>query len=145
MPFWATISPALFERLIKRLFSRLAYSILLIFIDDIIVFGKTFAVHLKNLEEVLSVSKKQTWNWMPKKCVFFQVQVTFLRHLISHKGISMDPQKIKAIKEWPRPWNFTGTKSFVGLASYLRRFFIPTFNTVCKSLHVLTETGRSIE
>ena len=144
MPFGATNSPAVFERLMERLFSQLAYTILLIYIDDVIVFSKTFEVHLKNLEEVLRRLKEANLKLNVEKCVFFQVQVTFLGHLISHQGVSMDPQKIKAIEEWPRPRNVTGLRSFVGLVSYLRRF-IPKFGMICKPLHELTETGRSFE
>ena len=55
-------------------------------------------------------------------------------------GISVDPEKIKSVQNWPVPANVTEVRSFVGLCSYMRKF-IPSFSTICKPLHELTQKG----
>ena len=57
---------------------------------------------------------------------------------MSESGISTDPSKVQAVKEWPQPNTATEVRQFVGLASYYRKF-IPGFATKCKPLHKLTE------
>ena len=144
MPLGATNSPAVFERLMERVFPGLTYKSLLIYLDDIIVYGKTFEIHLENLEEVPRRLKEANLKLNAEKCMFFQKEVTFLGHLISEKGRSTDPEKIKSVKQWPIPTNISEVRSFVGLCSYLRKF-IPRFSTICKPLHVLTEKGHKFE
>ena len=144
MPFGATTSPAVFERLMERVFAGLTYVTLLIYLDDIIIYGKTFEIHLENLKEVLRRLKEANLKLNAEKCLFFQTEVTFLGHLISEKGISTSPEKVKSVQEWPTPTNVSEVRSFVGLCSYLRRF-IPGFSTICKPLHVLTEKGHNFE
>ena len=144
MPFGAVNSPAVFERLMERVFVGLTYVTLLIYLDDIIVYGKTFQIHLRNLEEVFKRLREANLKLNAEKCLFFQTQVTFLGHLVSQEGISADPQKIKSVQDWPTPRNVSEVRSFVGLCSYLRKF-IPGFSTICKLLHVLTEKNQRFE
>ena len=124
----------------ERVFAGIAYITLLIYLHDIIIYGKTFEIHLKTLKEVLRRLKEANLKLNAKKCLFFQMKVTFLWHLISKKGISTSPEKVKSVQEWPTPTNVSEARSFVGLCCYLNRF-IRGFSTICKPLHVLTERG----
>ena len=72
-----------------------------------------------------------------EKCIFFQVQVSFLGHLVSENGIAVDPKKTKPVQNWPVPKNVKEVRSFIGLCSYMRPF-IAGFSSVCKPLHLLT-------
>lgn len=83
VPFGAMNSPAEFERLMERVFSGLTYVTLLLYLDDIIVFGKTFEVHLKNLAEVLQRLADANLKLNPEKCMLFKTQVSFLGHMVS--------------------------------------------------------------
>ncbi|XP_048131619.1 uncharacterized protein LOC125314168 [Rhodamnia argentea] len=56
------------------------------------------------------------------KCEFWLARVAFLGHVISGEGIAVDPSKIEAIMDWPRPTTITEIKSFLGLVGYYRRF-----------------------
>lgn len=56
------------------------------------------------------------------KCEFEVTETTFLGHVISDNGIKMDPNKVKAIRDWPRPTTVTEVQSFLGLGNYYRRF-----------------------
>ena len=71
----------------------------------------------------------------PEKSIFFQTQVSFLGHLVSQSGISVDPEKTKAVRDWPVPRNVTEVRSFVGPCSYMRKF-IAEFSSICKPLHI---------
>ena len=74
----------------------------------------------------------------PSKCNLFQLSVEFLGHIVSSEGVSCDPKKLEAIREWPRPTSVKQVRSFLGLASYYRKFLI-SFSTIASPLHALTK------
>jgi len=73
--------------------------------------------------------------------VLFQKSVSFLGHVISEEGISTDPEKVKAVKEWPVPRSIRDVRAFLGLADYYRRF-IANFALIARSLHAMTGKGK---
>ena len=83
----------------EKAFAGLTYRTLLIYLDDIIVYGKTFDIHLQNLEEVFQRLAETNLKLNPEKYVFFHTQVSFLGHLVSESGISVDPGKT-GCTEW---------------------------------------------
>ena len=99
MPQGSTNSPAVFERLMEQVFHNLNYKTLLIYLDDIIVYGKTFEVHLHNLREALQRLSDSYLKLSPEKCSFFTNRTTFLGHLITEDGLSVDPEKVKTVQE----------------------------------------------
>lgn len=138
LPFGLINSGSVFERLMERVFRGLTYVTLLIYLDDIIVYSKTFEAHLENLREVFQRLKEANLKLNPKKCNLFCQKVAFLGHQVSEEGISMDPEKVRTIREWPQPRTVKEVRQFIGLASYYRKF-IQSFATICKPLHQLTE------
>jgi len=87
----------------------------MVFIDDILIYSKTLEEHAHHLRIVLEVLGKKELYAKLKKCKFWLGKVEFLGHIVSREGISVDPQKIKAITQWPRPKNATEVRSFLGL------------------------------
>ena len=77
----------------------------------------------------------------PNKCHLFQREVEYLGHIVSDEGVKTDPAKIQRVKDWPEPTSAREVRSFLGLASYYRRF-VPGFAELAKPLHRLTESGR---
>ena len=138
MPFGLTSSPSTFERLMELILAGLRFKTCLIYLDDIIVYGKTFEEELKRLEEVFVRLRSSSLKLKPSKCVLFQKRVTYLGHIVSESGITTDPGKIERVCEWPV--NVTEIKSFLGLAGYYRRF-VPNFAQVARPLHKLTEAN----
>ena len=93
----------------------------LVYLDYIIVMGRTFDEQLKNLGEVLQRITMAGLKLNGKKCALFQRKVKYLGHLATADGISTDEDKIRAEKDWPRPQNLHELRSFLGLCNYYRR------------------------
>ena len=138
MPFGLCNAPSTFERLMERVLEGLHWKILLVYLDDIIIYGKTFGEELDRIEAVFQRLRKAKLKLKPKKCHLFCKQVGFLGHVVSEEGVATDPEKIEAVKAWPTPTSVTEVRSFVGLASYYRRF-IKGFAVVARPLHKLME------
>lgn len=138
MPFGLCNAPATFERLMEKVLRRLLPRICLVYLDDVIVFGKSFEEMVSNLREVFLCLRSANLKVNPKKCTFFERSVKYLGHVISLEGITTDPEKIIAVKDWPIPHNKRHLRSFLGLCSYYRKF-IRGFSTLAKPLYGLTE------
>lgn len=137
MPFGLTNAPATFMRLMELALRGLEWEHCLVYIDDIIVFGDSFDVCLKNLELVLERLSSAGLRLKPSKCDLFQPEVAFLGHRVNKEGISCDPAKLAAVREWPRPSNVSEVRSFLGLATYYKKF-LANFSEVVQPLTDLT-------
>lgn len=98
MAFGLTNAPATFQRLMEHCLADLNFKQCIVYIDDIIVYAKTFEEHVERLEAVFRRLEKYGLKLKRSKCRFFQEQVKFLGHIISSSGIQTDPDKIEAIK-----------------------------------------------
>lgn len=98
MPFGLSNSPATFERLMDTVLASLHFKICLVYIDDIIVFGKTFEETLQNIEYVFQKLQQAGLKLKPSKCTLFKKEVLFLGYRVSGLGVQTDPQKIAVIK-----------------------------------------------
>ena len=98
MPFGLCNAPATFERLMETVLTGLNWKICLIYLDDIIVIGKTFEEVTKNLDQVLHKLYQAGLKLKSRKCQLFSREVEFLGHVISREGIKTDPKKTEAVK-----------------------------------------------
>ncbi|KZR98262.1 Uncharacterized protein APZ42_006401, partial [Daphnia magna] len=136
LPFGLCNSPATFVRIIDHALLNLKWTHCLAYIDDILVFGSNFKVHQMRLEAVLTAFQNSNITLNVEKCSFCVPHVKFLGHLVDGEGLRPDPQKIAAINKFPTPVDVSSLKSFLGLASYYRRF-IRQFALIAAPLHQL--------
>jgi len=116
----------------------LQWSSCLVYIDDVIIIGRSFDEHLHHLQQVLDRLKSAGLKIQPKKCHFLQREVNFLGHIVSSARVSPDPSKTSKIKEWPIPKSVQEVQQFLGLVNYYRHF-IKNFATIAKPLHQTME------
>lgn len=138
MPFGLCNAPATFERLMQKVLQGLANDKVMIYLDDVLVLGKSFEDQLINLKLVFEKIREANLTLNPKKCQLFNTKVKYLGHVISSDGIETDPDKTECIRTWPQPTNKTELRSFLGLATYYRKF-VNNFSTMARPLHRLTE------
>ncbi|CAA7041521.1 unnamed protein product [Microthlaspi erraticum] len=122
MPFGLTNAPAAFMKLMNNVFRDCLDEFVIIFIDDILIYSKSPEEHTVHLSTVMKRLREHHLFAKLSKCSFWQREIGFLGHVVSDKGVSVDPEKIKSIAEWPRPRNASEIRSFLGLAGYYRRF-----------------------
>ena len=120
--FGLTNAPATFMCLMNGIFRKYLDKFIIVFLDDILIYSKSEEEHEEHLRITLQVLRENQLYAKLSKCSFYQRQIQYLGHIISEEGISIDPSKIEAIKEWPTLKNVTEVRSFMGLASYYRRF-----------------------
>ena len=142
MPFRLATAPATFMRLMTIVFSGMLYSTCLPYLDDIIIFGRTFDEHLERLDLAFTRLKNASLKLKPSKCSFEHRSVSFLGHIISDKGISTDPSKLKRIQEWPQPQNQGEMRSFLGYSTYYR-MFIQGFAQIASPLNRLIKNEKA--
>ena len=136
--------PSQFARTMELVLSGLTWDICLVYLDDILVFSRTFEEHCDRLAAVFERLEQYTLKLKSSKCHLFQRKVTFLGHVVSENGIECDPDKVAAIAQWPRPTNVSEIRTFCGLASYYRAF-VPNFAHVAVPLHELTRKDAQFE
>ena len=138
MPFGLCNSPATFQRLMENVLSGLTKKSCMVYIDDVLVIGKTFAEYLANLKEVFMRLRAAGLRLKPSKCFFGTNKVVYLGFVVSREGISADPKKVEAVRDFPQPRDVKSLRSFLGLASYYRRF-VSGFSVVANPLFALTK------
>ena len=137
MPFGLTNAPATFQRVMEVACRGLQWSSCLIYLDDVLIFGKTPAQHAQRLQLVLERIRMAGLKLKPEKCELFQTEVRFLGHIVSAEGVLPDPSNTSKIRDWPVPRNVTEVRQFLGLCSYYRRF-VRNFSILAKPLSDLT-------
>ncbi|KAL4020700.1 hypothetical protein IC575_019481 [Cucumis melo] len=103
MPFRLTNALAVFMDLMNRIFHQYLDQFVILFIDDILVYSIDREAHEKHLRIVLQTLRDKQLYAKFSKCEFWLEQVVFLEHIVSAKGVSVDPQKVEAVVNWKRP------------------------------------------
>ena len=142
MPFGLTNATATFQRLMESCLGELHLNWCIIYLDDIIVFSQTPEEHIHRLRAVFNKLRTAGLKLKPSKCDLLKKEIKYLGHVVSNERVSTDPDKIKAVTEWPQPTTVTEVRAFLGLVvgfvNYYRRF-IPNFSKVAKPLNKLLQ------
>jgi len=126
MPFGLTNAPSTFMRLMNHVLRDHIGKYVVVYFDDILVYSKNLKDHLSHLREVLLVLRTNNLFANIDKCTFCVDSIVFIGFIVNKNGVHVDPEKIKAIQEWPIQQNVGDVRSFHGLASFYRRF-VPNF------------------
>ena len=122
MPYGLCNAPATFERLMDRALCGMRWSRCLVYLDDVISFGRSIPEALARLKEMLSRLIDFGLQLKAKKCTFMQTEVICLRHIVGRTGLACDPAKILAVWNWHTPGKVKAVRKFVGFVGYYRRF-----------------------
>jgi hypothetical protein len=137
MSFGLTNAPAVFMNTMNRVFHDYLDQFIVVFIDDILIYSKNQEDHGVHLRKALERLRREQLFAKLEKCEFWLDSVSFLGHVISGEGVSVDPEKVKAVVDWTRPTSVHEVRSFLGLAGYYRRF-IEGFSKLSGPLTALT-------
>jgi hypothetical protein len=138
LTFGFSNAPATFMRLMNDVFREYLDDFVIVYLDDILIFSKSVEEHKKHLRLVLEKLRGHKLYAKESKCEFFKSEMPFLGHVVSKYGIAVDKSKVAQIQQWQTPTNVTEVRSFLGLASYYRKF-VKDFSHIAAPLTNLTK------
>jgi len=143
MFFGMTNSPATFQTMMNDVFRTvIAEGIVVVYLDDILIFTKTEEEHERAVWRVLEILAEHKLFLCPEKCEFHWKQIEYLGLVISENKIAIDPVKVAGVHEWPVPENWTDVQAFIGFVNFYRRF-IQDFSTIAQPLFDLTHSDQA--
>ncbi len=122
MPFGFTNAPATFCTLMNDIFCEWLDDFVVVYIDNILIYSSSLEEHAEHLRKVFQSLRENKLYAKLEKCEFGVTEVDFLGHKITQEGLMMDDHKVKAILDWEPPKSVPALRSFLGLASYYRKF-----------------------
>ena len=137
MPFGLCNAPPTFQRLMQNCLGKLNLTYCLIYLDDVIVFSDTPEEHLQRMHVVFDCLREHGLKLKPSKCEVFKLEINYLAHHVSQKGVLPLKKNLKSIAQCPPPDMYTKVKSFVGLVGHYR-CFIKGFAKIAAPFYDLT-------
>jgi hypothetical protein len=144
VPFGLTNAPFVFMFLMNAIFINYLDNFFIVFLDDILVYSRSKEENQHHLRLVLQVLRENHLYAKLSKCYFYQKKIHYLGHIISKKGIAVDPEKIEAIRGWPTLINVSEVRYFMGLDGYYRRFIVG-FSNISHPITSLQKKGTKFE
>jgi len=133
MAFGLTNAPSTFQALMNDVLRPFLRRFVLVFFDDILIYSSSWAEHLQHVRAVFDTLRANHLTIKQSKCTFGTSSVSYLGHIISHDGVTMDPAKVAAVQAWPTPTTVRALRGFLGLSGYYRKF-IRDYETIARPL-----------
>jgi hypothetical protein len=140
MPFGLTNAPATFQEAMNSILRPLLRKHVMIFVDDILIYSKSFEEHVDHITQVFNILKQHNFLLKKTKCSFAQQQLEYLGHIINSERVETDPKKIQVVAAWPVPTDLKQLRGFLGLSGYYRRF-IKNYGALSRPLTDLLKKG----
>jgi hypothetical protein len=144
MSFGLTNAPAYFMYLMNKVFTEYLDKFVVVLINDILVYTRSEEEHVEHLHLVLQKLRENRLYAKLSKCEFWMKQVSFLGHIISKGGISMDHDKVQDVLSWNAPMSVSDIQSFLVLAGYYQRF-IKGFLKISKPMTKLLKKDKKFK
>jgi hypothetical protein len=122
MPMGLKNAPAIHQRRVTSALRPWIGKICHIYLDDIVIWSNTLEEHCRNVTTILAALRAAQLYCNPRKTHLFQMEIDFLGHHISMRGIEADSKKTDRIVNWPRPQNSKDVRRFCGLVRYVSHF-----------------------
>lgn len=144
LPFGLRNGPLIFQHVMQSILVPYLWIFCLVYIDDIVVYSKSFEDHIVHLDKVLGAIECSGITLSPTKCHMFYDSILLLGHKVSHLGLSMHLEKVRTIAELHRPGKLSELQTFLGMIVYFSAF-IPFYADICSPLFGLLKKGRKWE
>ena len=141
MDFRMKNAPAQWQRAMHIIFTGLLWTRCVIYIDDLLIFSRTFEEHLVNMRLCLERCREYNLKLRPTKCEFFRHKIDFLGHKVSGDGMEMSTKKVDAITQLPIPQTAEKLHSWICLAQYYKEH-IKNFSDEVRLLRVLAAADK---
>lgn len=137
MSFGLGNAPSTYARVMNLVLRGLTWNIMLAFLDDILVMGKSFKDHWNNLQIVFDRYRQYGLKLNARKCLLFQKELEFLGRKVNKTGLAIGDQYIEAVKNWKTPATTKEIETFLVFANY-HRTFIKGYAKMASPLNRLT-------
>jgi hypothetical protein len=122
----------------NSMFKPFLQKFVLVFFDDILMYSKNWEDHVRHVDKVLQLLREQQLSAKPSKCFYGVKEVKYLGHIVSHEGVKVDPNNIKAMMDWPIPKTLKNLRGFLGLTGYYSKF-VRNYGRIATPLMTLTK------
>lgn len=144
MPFGLTAAPATFQRLMDTVLKGLLWKNVMVYLDDIIIYSKSWRDHVQALDDVFRRLRAANLKASASKCALGQTEMQYLGHLVTRDGILPDASNVQAVMDAAAPKTVRDVRSFLGMANYYSQF-VEGFAAIARPLYQLTKKDTSFQ
>jgi hypothetical protein len=131
-------------RLLDRVFNEFKYEFVYHYLHDLVIYSETYEQHLEHIGLVLDRLREAGLTVKPEKVIFATNEISFLGHTVPPAGVQIDPERTRAIRDFPQPRDAKGISRFIGMVNFYHRF-IPALADIAAPLNYLRKTGTKFQ